>query len=955
MRNLFFTLMFIAALLSGIDPLPAARAQLAPGDILVIDGDVGSGSRGALFKVDPTHGVRTKVSDFGVAAQGTRGSLPRAVAVDAPGNILVIDPAAGTNSTGRLFGVDASTGIREEISDFNAISQGTRGSTPWGMALRTSGDILVIDKDAGPGGRGALFIVDPSTGHRVVLNSFSSSAQGALGVEPVGVALENAGNILVVDRAAGTNFRGALFRIHPHLPSPNRTVLSNFGNAAQGPLGEEPSGMAIDPAGNILVIDSRAGTNRRGMLFSVDPTTGLRTAISDFGDVSQGALGMDPEGIALDAAGAILVIDPAAGTGGNGALFKIQDRSTGVRTVISDFGNTLQGERGVSPTGVAVVVSLAPAPEDILVTESTSPGLGLPPTNFLLKVNPSTGLRTIISDFENPAQGPAAENSLHGSFDGVAIEATGDILVSSSLFGPGGNGALFRINPTTGVRALISDCNNPAQGPGEHPGHLALDTSGNILVTGIGTNGEALLLRVLPSTGIRTVLSNFRDPAQGPQGESLSGLTLDASGNIVITGQERGPSTRGMLWSVNPTTGLRRVISDFSNPTQGPRGEDLRAVAIATAGDILVLGDHIIGSGIGETLWSVNPATGLRRVISDFNDAQQGPRGELPCGVTREASGTIVVTDLGLPGMPFPAGSTPGVLLRVHPANGSRTEISDFSAPVQGPVGFSPCRATVFLPGLSLLHADAPDPVSINTRLTYTLRVTNNGPDAFTGVTLTDRLPTEVGFSFLSATATQGSCTLSGGTVTCGLGDLASGVTVTVTIRIIPRTVGPGTATNTASIAANEPDSIFADNTVSTTTAVGVVCDGLLATIVGTSGDNVLTGTNGPDVIQGLGGDDTINGGVGADVICGGKGNDVLHGGIGSYSDRLLGGDGNDRLSGGSGDDTLFGEAGNDRLFGGNGNDSLNGGTGDDLCDGGADTATGNDTAMDCEVISTVP
>jgi uncharacterized repeat protein (TIGR01451 family) len=245
--------------------------------------------------------------------------------------------------------------------------------------------------------------------------------------------------------------------------------------------------------------------------------------------------------------------------------------------------------------------------------------------------------------------------------------------------------------------------------------------------------------------------------------------------------------------------------------------------------------------------------------------------------------------------------------------------------------------------------------VTINTRLTYTLRVTNNGPDEFTGVTLTDRLPTEIGFAFLSATATQGSCTPLGGTVICRLGDLASGATATVTIRIIPRTAGPGTATNTARIAANEPDMITADNTVSTTTAVGVVCDGLLATIVGTSGDDVLTGTNGSDVIHGLGGDDTINGGAGADVICGGKGNDVLHGGIGSYSDRLFGGDGHDRLSGGSGDDTLFGDAGNDRLFGGNGDDSLNGGTEDDLCDGGADSATGNDTATDCEVVSTVP
>jgi hypothetical protein len=98
MHNPFFTLLCIATLLSSIHPIPEVLAQLAPGDILVIDGDVGPGGRGALFKVDPTTGVRTKISDFGVTAQGLPGGLPRAVAVDAPGNIFVIDPAAGPNA-----------------------------------------------------------------------------------------------------------------------------------------------------------------------------------------------------------------------------------------------------------------------------------------------------------------------------------------------------------------------------------------------------------------------------------------------------------------------------------------------------------------------------------------------------------------------------------------------------------------------------------------------------------------------------------------------------------------------------------------------------------------------------------------------------------------------------------------------------------------------------------------
>jgi len=102
-------------------------------------------------------------------------------------------------------------------------------------------------------------------------------------------------------------------------------------------------------------------------------------------------------------------------------------------------------------------------------------------------------------------------------------------------------------------------------------------------------------------------------------------------------------------------------------------------------------------------------------------------------------------------------------------------------------------------------------------------------------------------------------------------------------------------------------------------------CAGLVATIVGTEGNDQLTGTGGNDVIVALGGNDVVSGGAGRDTICGGEGNDVL--------------------SGGTGQDLLLGEAGNDRLFGGANDDRLNGGPGFDWCDGGG----GNNARSLCE------
>ncbi|WP_183061672.1 choice-of-anchor U domain-containing protein [Motilibacter peucedani] len=82
-------------------------------------------------------------------------------------------------------------------------------------------------------------------------------------------------------------------------------------------------------------------------------------------------------------------------------------------------------------------------------------------------------------------------------------------------------------------------------------------------------------------------------------------------------------------------------------------------------------------------------------------------------------------------------------------------------------------------------------------------------------------------------------------------------------------------------------------------------CDGQVATIVGTEGNDRITGTAGDDVIVALGGKDKVQGGDGNDVVCGGAGDDTIHGGAGD--DHLFGGDGHDSLHGGPGADLLDG------------------------------------------------
>jgi len=103
--------------------------------------------------------------------------------------------------------------------------------------------------------------------------------------------------------------------------------------------------------------------------------------------------------------------------------------------------------------------------------------------------------------------------------------------------------------------------------------------------------------------------------------------------------------------------------------------------------------------------------------------------------------------------------------------------------------------------------------------LTYTITVTNLGPSAASGVTLTDNLPKNAGFG--SVTSTVGTCAPKPQqqTVVCSIGNLASGQSVTITLVIKP--TRKGAFVNVAIATLTSPnDPVSGNNSASVTTQV---------------------------------------------------------------------------------------------------------------------------------------
>ena len=116
---------------------------------------------------------------------------------------------------------------------------------------------------------------------------------------------------------------------------------------------------------------------------------------------------------------------------------------------------------------------------------------------------------------------------------------------------------------------------------------------------------------------------------------------------------------------------------------------------------------------------------------------------------------------------------------------------------------------------LSISLTGSSGPLKIGNNLTYTIGVHNDGLANATAVKVTDQLPH--GVTLLSANASQGSCSGTT-TVTCTLGNLASGAHASATITV--RLTNSGIITNTVSVRATQGDPSLVNNSAQLTTEV---------------------------------------------------------------------------------------------------------------------------------------
>ena len=330
---------------------------------------------------------------------------------------------------------------------------------------------------------------------------------------------------------------------------------------------------------------------------------------------------------------------PAAAVAAQGDLlvtnfrYVVRSDATGARTIVSGFSNPGQG--GAYNLGDTLGIAMAPD-GDLFVADggwydNPTPGQ-LPVSRFgdkggIWRIDAQTGFRTPVSSNADPVT-PAAQN-----FDtpvGVAVEADGNLVVTDY----GNVDRVFRVDPDTGERTVLASNASPSTDDEDFASldGLVVARDGTIYVADSNAHdGGGGVFRVDPVSGDRTMISNNDSSAVGtvPDYENPSALAFDGNGDLLVADRRTQNDFYGSVIRVNPVTGERTLVSDNDAPDQEDAVDLVSPAGIAVAPDdtILVSRDPFSADFVNG-VERIDPSTGERSLFSSsFEQGGQDTHG----------------------------------------------------------------------------------------------------------------------------------------------------------------------------------------------------------------------------------------------------------------------------------------------------------------------------------------
>jgi sugar lactone lactonase YvrE len=442
---------------------------------------------------------------------------------------------------------------------------------------------------------------------------------------------------------------------------------SDGGPATLGGL-FDPVGVALDRAGNLYIADYNYNRIRK-----VDKVTGIITTVAgngilgysgDGGPAISASISL-PYGVAVDGAGNLYIADL-----GNGCI-RMVAAATGIITTVAGAPTSALGDGGpatsasLGPYDVKVdaLGNLYIADYGNNRVRMVAAGTGI------ITTVAGNGVRTYSGDGV-----PAATASLAYP-DGIALDNAGNIYISEEagrIRKVAVDTGIITTVAGTGVEAYSGDGGPATSAQLYYPEGIAVDDAGNLY---IGDVGNSRIRKVSSLTGIITTIAGNGIPGfKGDGGPAINaelwggeGVALDSSGNIYVADEINGRIRRitaggAIAPTTAPTTSLGSISAVFNILVQLTAAQTISSITAAISQGTHQ--EYTVGSVSGCVVDGItsNAAGTICIVPVTFTPAYPGER-KVPLSILT-STGTYAVGMSGM-GIGPQVALTPGVITTV--------------------------------------------------------------------------------------------------------------------------------------------------------------------------------------------------------------------------------------------------------------------------------------------------
>jgi len=506
-------------------------------------------------------------------------------------------------------------------------------------------------------------------------------------------------------------------------------------------------------------------------------------------------------GLTLDSAGNLYGTTVIGGTANWGTVFVV--RPDGSEAVLYSFAQS--AVCCPDPSGLTLG-------SDGNFYGTTASG-GAAGAGTVFSMSPDGTLTTLYSFAGSPNDGS-------DPVSGVIRDAAGNLYGTTVYGGVSGTGCsgtscgtVFKLSPN-GAETVLHNFAGGSSDGGNPYGGLIQDSAGNLYGTTSngGSTGNGVVFEVA-ADGTETVLYSFLGPANdggpssGPPNDGAhpqSGLIQDSAGNLYGTTLNGGAYSDGTVFKLSPASS-ETLLHSFGGPSTLEGGSPSASVIMDAAGNLYGTTGSVGRSGGGPSVYELSP-DGTLTVLHGFANSE------------------------GLP-------PSSGALVQDGARNLYGTTFGEAASPcsVEGPGGCGVVYKVV-PPSADVDIANNAAIVAFSgSTLTYSITVTNNGPDAASNVNIQDAIP--AGTNFNSVATTSGSCTAPApggtGTVICTAPALALGSAITETLTVNVTAGLLSTITDTATVSSTTFDPTSNTSATATTTVVAAPSIGGLTGSIG--------------------------------------------------------------------------------------------------------------------------